>query len=320
MATYHQLKNHLIDQAYEARIPLTGEFEILSQCNFNCAMCYAKNNDPILSKEAWYHIFDMAYNAGMLYALLTGGEIFLHPDFIDIYNYLYDLGVKITLYTNGSMLNHKILATLKKRPPELIAITLYGYDEVSYKNFTDTTTFTDVNRTIDLLKAAKLNLALRTIPLPMIYQHLDKMIEYAKSKEAHLGYFLYVSRIKDQDRLTPKQLLDFEIRMKQAFPLTKPSTHKQRCGAFRNGYFINHQGYMQGCPMMPIPTKQVQDNLKDVFNELFIEWEKMLNDSPCSNCDLNDSCMTCLARRYLEGNVFKCASYLKDIALEKHHD
>ena len=320
MTSYNELKNNILEYAYEQKIPVSGEFELTSACNFACEMCYAKGNDKSLSKENWIKIFDMAQSAGLLYALLTGGEIFSHPDFIFLYEYLYDLGVKITLYTNGSLLSLEILECLKKRPPEMVAITLYGYDEESYQAFTKVNSFKMVDKTIDLLKKAKINLALRTIPLPLIYQNLDNIIAYAKSKNLKLGYFLYVSKFKNDDlsRLTAKELLDFEKRIKEAFKF-KPSSHKSKCGAFRNGYFINHKGYMQGCPMMANPTEKVEDDLLLTFLHLQEEWMKLLEMSPCKSCELNNSCMTCLARRHLEGNVFKCSSYLKEIAEEKEN-
>ena len=320
MPSYNEFKNNLIDYAYEHKIPIQGEFEITGNCNFNCLMCYAKSDNPNLKKEEWFKIFDMAHEAGMLYALLTGGEIFTNKDFKEIYEYLYDLGVKITLYTNGSIMNDEILETLKKRPPEMVAITLYGYDDESYLKITKVHRFEAVNRTIDILIENKINLILRTIPLPDIYKNLDQIIAYAKSKNLHLGYFLYVSKVKEEtERLNKFELLDFERKIKQAFKI-KPTSHKAKCGAFRSGYFINHKGYMQSCPMMPHPTEKVNDNLMEVFLKLQNIWFEILKESPCTNCELNNSCMTCIARRYLEGNIFKCSTYLKDIAEEKNRE
>ncbi|MFP4479162.1 MAG: radical SAM protein [Candidatus Izemoplasmatales bacterium] len=317
MATYNEIKNKLLDYAYENKRPITGEFEITGHCNFDCEMCYAKANSPALKKESWFNIFDMAYKNGILYALLTGGEIFTHPEFTEIYEYLYDLGVKITLYTNGSMINDKIIESLKNRPPEMVVITLYGYNEETYKSITKTSSFKDVDSAIDLLLKNNLNLVLRTIPLRKIYNHLDNLIDYAKSKKCHLGYFLYVSKVKkDFERLSPRELLDFEIRIKQAFKI-KPSSHQAKCGAFRSGYFINHLGYMQACPMMDKPTMKVNNDLMKTFLTLQKHWIDLLEKSPCKNCDLKNSCMTCIARRHLEGNVFDCSTYLKEIAEAK---
>jgi len=314
MSKYSDFKNELLNYAYENKIPISGEFEITSNCNFNCEMCYAKTFESNLSKEDWFKIFSMAQKNGMLYALLTGGEIFSHPDFIEIYEYLYDLGVKVTLFTNGSLLNDMILDTIKKRPPELIAITLYGYDEDSYKSFTKSDSFELVDKNIDLLISNNMNLLLRTIPLKSTYEELDNIISYVKSKNLSLGYFLYVSKINSNtNRLNPSELLDFEKRIREAFEY-KPSVYKSNCGAFRNGYFINHKGLMQGCPMMPYPSKKVGDDLMGVFLELQKEWMSMLEKSPCFDCELKNNCMTCVAKRYLEGNAFACSKYLKEIA------
>ncbi|MFW5794486.1 MAG: radical SAM protein [Bacillota bacterium] len=318
MPTYNELKRKLLDYAYQTNVLLTAEFEITSSCNFSCEMCYAKKRDSQLTTKQWFDIFDMAYDNGMLFALLTGGEIFNRPDFIKIYNYLYDLGVKITLFTNGSKLNDRILEALKKRPPEMITITLYGYDKKSYQDFTKNDSFKQVDMAIDKLIDNKINLSLRTIPLPKIYQNLDKIINYVKSKKLHLGYFLYVSKTSDKyKRLTTKELIDFEFRIKSAFPINSTNTETRKCGAFKNSYFINHQGYMQGCAMMPTPTKKVNDNLFETFLELKKQWDEMVDNSPCKNCELENNCMTCIARRYLEGNIFKCSTYLKDLAEEK---
>lgn len=317
MRTYHEIKNQLLNDAYEKNIPLAGEFELTSKCNFSCDMCYAKSSDEHLSKEAWIDLFNQANESGMLYATLTGGEIFLQPDFIDLYEYLYDLGVKITLYTNGSNLPDNILTALVKRPPELIAITLYGFDKNSYKTFTKVDAFEKVSQHIDQLNKHHISLVLRTIPLPETYQYLDDIIAFSKSKNLHLGYFLYVSKNRpSMERLNASQLIDFESRIKKAFPIDDSKTPKTHCGAFKNGFFINHKGMMQGCAMMPIPSARVHHNFLDVFQRLATSWSKLVKKSPCNDCSYKENCFTCLANRYLEGNMFRCSDYLKAYAKE----
>ncbi len=321
MTNYSDLKNRILNFAYNNNIPITGEFEIIGNCNFDCSMCYAKSHDPNLSTDEWLKIFDQAHENGMLYALLTGGEVFLRPDFLILYKHLYDLGVKITIYTNGSILPENVLEELSIRQPEMIAITLYGYNQISYHEFTKTDSFNKVMTNIDRIISKKLNLVLRTIPLPTIYENLDKVIEIAKEKNLHLGYFLYVSKVKeDVKRLDASQLIDFERRMKIAFPVKSNSEVVYRCGALKNGFFVNHKGYMQGCSMMPIPSRKIEGNFLEVFLDLQKQWQELLDKSPCTNCDINKSCFTCLARRFLEGNVFSCSSYLKDYAMRNNYE
>jgi len=317
MNTYNEIKERLLDYAYHNNIPMVGEFELTGHCNFSCEMCYAKSNTQDLTTEEWINIFNQAQTHGMLYALLTGGEIFSRPDFVYLYEYLFDLGIKITLYTNGSMLPNSVLEALTKRPPELIAITLYGHDEPSYKAFTKSNSFSDVSKNIDLLKSKNLNVVLRTIPLPIIYKELDKIISFAKEKKLHLGHFLYVSKSNPQmKRLNAKQLLDFELRIKKAFPTKSKTTKAERCGAFKTGFFINHIGVMQGCAMMPKPSRKIDNNFKEVYDKLQKQWNALVEQSPCKDCSIKNNCFTCLANRYLEGNMFACSDYLKDFAKE----
>ena len=315
MRTYYDVKEKLLEQSYQNKISMVGEFELSKNCNFNCEMCYAKSLDKNLSREEWIDIFKQAYNNGMLYALLTGGEVFLQPDFLYLYSYLFDLGVKISIYTNGSMLTDKILDFLSKKPPELIAITLYGYNETSYQKFTGTNSFKDVSRNIDKLLSNNLNVVLRTIPLPQIYNNLDKVINFAKEKQLQMSYFLYVSKTNDEViRLNPEELLDFKNQMKKAFPSKTESSKSHYCSAFKNGFFVNHSGFMQGCAMMPTPSDKITNNFKELYIKLGKEWNELLKQSPCKNCSIKDNCFTCLARRYLEGNVFACSDYLKEFA------
>jgi radical SAM protein with 4Fe4S-binding SPASM domain len=152
--------------------------------------------------------------------------------------------------------------------------------------------------------------------MPDIYHNLDKMISYAKSKGLDLSYFLYIAKTnKEFKRLNVKELKDFDRRMKEAFSNESSiEEDESHCGAFKYGYFINHKGYMQGCALMPIPSKKVEGNFLEVFQELKQEWDKYLDASPCKNCAINKNCFTCLAKRYLEGNMFACSDYLKDYA------
>ena len=317
MSYYRELKRKLLQNAYDNNIPIVGEFELLGNCNFNCAMCYAKTHEASLSTKEWLDIFKQAYDNGMLYALLTGGEVFLRPDFLTLYHALFDMGVKISIYTNGSKLSEEILEVLRAKKPKMIAITLYGHDAKSYHEFTGVDAFKSVDLNIERLLALKLPLRLRTIPMPMIYHNLDEIIAYAKGKGLGLSYFLYVARTdKEFKRLSVKELKDFDRRMKEAF--SKDSIIEEdesHCGAFKYGYFINHKGYMQGCALMPIPTKKVTGDFKEVFLGLKNEWDKYLEGSPCKDCAINKECFTCLAKRYLEGNMFACSEYSKDYAL-----
>lgn len=332
MTTYQSLKTSLIRKGALTNTPILGEFELTSQCNFSCPMCYVKEVRPkneLLTAE-WKQIFDEAVQHGLLYALLTGGEPLLRPDFSELYTYLYDLGVKITVYTNGSLLNEDIIRLFVKRPPELIGLTVYGFDQTSYELMTKNKTgFAFFDQTLNLLKNNNISYALRTIPIQGIYQMLDNIIEYAKTKEAYLGYQLYVGPKRNSNddnhqlRLNPIELLDFEKRIKVAFKKENENTQNidstySSCAALKSAYFITWDGFMQPCAMISKPKKRVvPGKYKETFDYLHVQMIECDKNEECQHCELQVNCMQCYARRSLEGNVSSCSHYLKEIALLK---
>jgi hypothetical protein len=56
---------------------------------------------------------------GMVFLLLTGGEVFLRPDFFDIYTPLTRLGIILTLFANGTLVTDKIAQRLAETQPSL---------------------------------------------------------------------------------------------------------------------------------------------------------------------------------------------------------
>ncbi len=119
-------KIYSIDKKYRI---LHATIEILNYCNFNCGFCYINNkkNIKFTSFNTLKLIFDTLINQGLIHCTLTGGEVFLHPEFLSIYLYLKHKGVLVSVYTNLSMLNDKIKKIFIKYKPFNVDVTLYGF-------------------------------------------------------------------------------------------------------------------------------------------------------------------------------------------------
>lgn len=121
-------------------IPLHGTFELTSRCNFSCKMCYVHGMENMeqleaqeLTTQEWLDIAAQAKEAGMLFLLLTGGEAMLRRDFISLYEQLCDMGFRMVINSNGSMLTDEIVRCFEKRPPARINISLYGASGETYQ-------------------------------------------------------------------------------------------------------------------------------------------------------------------------------------------
>lgn len=131
---YGSLVRALLQRAAAARQPAHGTFELTGRCNLACGMCYVRQGrgenapaaKPDLPASAWLDLARQASAGGMVFLLLTGGEIFARRDFFEIYEPLTRLGLVLALYTNGTLISRDIAARLAQAPPSRIEITLYG--------------------------------------------------------------------------------------------------------------------------------------------------------------------------------------------------
>ena len=116
---------------------LNATFELTNICNFKCKHCYVdKKQSSFINTERTKELITELSKIGCYSLLFTGGEAILHPDFCEIYSHAYSLGFKITVYTNGYHLTEELKECFISKKPSMIAISLYGYDNISYEYFT----------------------------------------------------------------------------------------------------------------------------------------------------------------------------------------
>ena len=103
LTPYSEFSLRLHEKVADQRIPIAGSLEITERCNLRCAHCYINlpsgdqvARDKELSTAEIQNILDQIVDQGCLWLLLTGGEPFLRPDFLDIYTYAKKKG-----YTTG---------------------------------------------------------------------------------------------------------------------------------------------------------------------------------------------------------------------------
>ena len=238
--TFEELRKKLVKDAAKIGIPIAGEFELTPYCNLKCKMCYVREDSPKkeLSTREWITIIEQARNNGMMFCLFTGGEILTRKDFVKIYETTYDLGVRISLFTNGTLITEEIIEVFKKRPPELISITLYGGSNETYFKVTgDKTGFDKVKAGISLLKSASLKIVVRTIPIYEIYNNIDEIFDFVKKEELLISFGLYVGPRRDLckniERLNPQELLHYQNLYKKNFNIELNGEYKYSNNGFQ---------------------------------------------------------------------------------------
>jgi MoaA/NifB/PqqE/SkfB family radical SAM enzyme len=72
-----------------------------------CSFCYASKNLGNMSPERARTVIDFLRAAGAERINLTGGEILMHPNALEIVRYAANAGLLVTLFTSGSMLTER---------------------------------------------------------------------------------------------------------------------------------------------------------------------------------------------------------------------
>lgn len=120
-------------------------FELTAFCTLKCPMCFVRIDKQtanvlggrLRTAEEWIDMARQFRDQGGVFLLLTGGEAMMRPDFPEIYEEISKMGLLVSLFTNGTTVDDKMLELLRRRPPAMMGLTLYGASEETYRKFSD---------------------------------------------------------------------------------------------------------------------------------------------------------------------------------------
>lgn len=115
-------------EEYSYRRPFILELEITRRCNLRCVHCYAEAEDRVFEDDLTFPeiegVLDSARGIGIPELSLTGGEVMLRPDFLDIVDAGIRRGMNVRFVTNATLLDDGMLAALARRPIKLVTVSL----------------------------------------------------------------------------------------------------------------------------------------------------------------------------------------------------
>lgn len=342
------VKDYLFRKASQNRIPLGGTFELSPVCNFSCRMCYVRKTRKELEKEGkkertaeeWIELGRKCRDAGMLYLLLTGGEPFLYPDFHYLYESLQDMGLVLSINTNGTMIDDAELEWLKQHAPARMNITLYGASPETYGRICGNPAgYEKAVRAILKIKEAGIPVIINASIIPENAEDLEKIICFGQEHGivVHAATYMFppVRRCpEDTDsRLTPEESGRLNV-MKHYYMMDKDSfmeagrrclkqaernhedTEKNaqyedwgaaegmqmQCRAGRSTFWVSWEGKMTTCGIMDFPTVEYpfDEEFIDCWTDLTEQVRKATVLRECRGCPKIEFCHPCAAIIYAE--------------------
>lgn len=86
---------------------------ITGKCNLNCVYCNQRNQkDKGMGFQKFYRLIDDAKSNGISDVTLAGGEPFVHPQIFEMLNYCKSKNMKVSVYTNGTLIGKDIITWL----------------------------------------------------------------------------------------------------------------------------------------------------------------------------------------------------------------
>jgi radical SAM protein with 4Fe4S-binding SPASM domain len=119
--------------------PLSGTLTVTDRCNLSCPhCCFPKENRQIdreLTTKEIFHLLEQLSHCGLLQLTITGGEPFVRPDIMDIIEKATRERFRITLKTNASLLDNKILSHLEKSTVAELHVSVYSDNPDEHDSF-----------------------------------------------------------------------------------------------------------------------------------------------------------------------------------------
>lgn len=335
--TSADIRRSLSRKCADLGIPVSGFFELTPRCNLRCKMCYVRLTPeqmaPLgqeLTAQQWLQTARIATEAGMAFLLITGGEPTLRPDFCQIWQGLSEMGLSISINTNGTLLTPQIRQLWHACPPAQVNITLYGTSRADYDALCGNgDAFDAVVNALDWLQQEGILVHLNTTIVPTNQHKWMALEDFAKERglELRLTSYCFPPTRRDRscfERLSPEDAGEMMVKdtlyregtnaiARKARDLDTPQPRSceldlgepMSCLAGRSQFWITWNGTMVACAMMPQPAAS------PMTNGFSAAWEQLKNACSsirlcpdCVNCPEQRSCMNCAAVTFAETGRF----------------
>lgn len=164
---------------------------LTNRCNLKCVYCGRnENKDNFCAKQEltadeWIEIFTDAVNIGLKKVNMTGGEIFCRRDVLEIIERTINLGLDVSIETNGTIITEKQIKFLSKFKEHLsISISLDGIKKETNDTTRGIGSFDKAFNTINIIR--QYNIPLRIITV-LSKNNYDEIPELATTIHENLG-------------------------------------------------------------------------------------------------------------------------------------
>lgn len=307
-------------------IPLDVSLELTHHCNFRCKHCYIPDflAPDLLSTERVLHLLEELAEMGSMYLTLTGGELFLRRDWLEIATRARTLGFALRLFSNGALIDDAVADAIVPLH-SAVEISLYAMNADIFDELTQRPgSFAKTIRGIERLRERDVPVMLKTPMTPSNADEVRAVGEYAESIGAEFRPAATIVAKKDGDLSTLDQRISVDrlrkhlhdtfsgpttgchapVRLQKMGP-SDPRQDGPLCAAASRYCNITSSGDVMACNVLPGSGGNLRDQS---FREIW-EHSPWLNEvrsirrndlHTCRDCDRLSYCGRCHAMALVE--------------------
>ena len=238
------------------------------------------------------NIIDQASNLGCINFDITGGEPLLHKNLKDILQYIYDKGMKTTLFTNGYLINDQWCSFFKSINLDNIKISIDSINDCLHSKLRQKNTLDIILKNINMLIKNNIKVMITTIVSKPNLSHIDDIVYYFENLNPNIIHYIdsYIPNLKEIDSdpkvINPSEYCNILYKRCIEKGLKKVSSRNHYCGFAFNYLFIDSSGNVKLCPTFPknFDISNIKStSLKDC-------WDKIINNFYDVTCKFKNEC------------------------------
>ncbi|MCL2141617.1 MAG: heme b synthase [Methanimicrococcus sp.] len=178
------------------RPPRILAWETTAACNLKCKHCRGSSTlnsaaGELTTTEA-KKLLEQIKKTGTPIIILSGGEPLMRPDIFEIAKYGTDLGFRMTLATNGTLITEDVAQKIKAAGIQRVSISLDGREKTHDTFRCISGCFVDSMKGIENLKKAGVEFQINTTVSRFNLHELDDVHQFAKEIGAAAHHFFFL--------------------------------------------------------------------------------------------------------------------------------
>ncbi|KYK20312.1 hypothetical protein AYK24_03895 [Thermoplasmatales archaeon SG8-52-4] len=325
-------------------IPISVVWETTLNCNMNCMHCGSSagaiRRNELTTSEGLKLCNDLN-KLGTRLITLMGGEPFLRKDWHIFAHHIRDLGINVTIMSNGLLIDEKIVSELRKIDPYAVTISIDGGTAKTHNSIRGVnTSFSRCMRSLDLLTDANLPTSVITTihkenlkELPILRDILlNRDIAWQVQMATPVGRFPKSLMLSKDEFYTASLFIastrkNYSVKELPLIGAHNFGYHSQvlpniqllpwiGCQAGLTAMGIQSDGAVQGCLSLPdmfIEGNIHEKSLIDIWNDP----SSFSYNRNFSKANLNGECKNCKHGKRCRGG---CLTVSTSLTGEKHSD